>query len=82
MVYGTRGEIVDIVLDPRETVGNHNMGEDGRVLFHYPPSVIIFWPMGCTFPKFPGLQEGLIPIFPMERKFTVQKQGSSKIKVT
>jgi hypothetical protein len=46
MVYGTRGEIVDIVLDLRETVGNHNVGEDGRVLFRYPPSVIIFRPMG------------------------------------
>ncbi|KAF8218697.1 hypothetical protein L208DRAFT_1348411 [Tricholoma matsutake] len=58
------------------------MGEDSTVLLCYPPSVIIFRPLRCTFPHFPGLQEGLIPIFPAERKFTIQGHSGGKIKVT
>jgi hypothetical protein len=52
------------------------------VLLHYPPSVIVFRPHRSTFPKFTGLQEGLIPIFPTERTFTVQHQNGRKTKVT
>ncbi|KAF8224177.1 hypothetical protein L208DRAFT_1513344, partial [Tricholoma matsutake] len=77
-----QGEIVDIVLDPRETVNNHSVGEDSTVILCYLPSVIIFRPLHCTFPQFPGLQEGLIPIFPAERKFMVQGHSGGKIKVT
>ncbi|KAF8236479.1 hypothetical protein L208DRAFT_1251833, partial [Tricholoma matsutake] len=82
LANSTRGEIVDIILDPRETVSNHNVREGGRVLLCYPPSIVIFRPMQCTFPKFPGLQEGLIPIFPTERNFLVQQWGGGKLKVT
>ncbi|KAF8226808.1 hypothetical protein L208DRAFT_1299996 [Tricholoma matsutake] len=63
-------------------VNNHSVGEDSTVLLRYLPSVIIFWPLHCTFPHFPGLQEGLIPIFPAERKFTIQGHSGGKIKVT
>jgi hypothetical protein len=82
LTNGTRGEVVDIVLDPRETVSRSETNHNDTVQLTYPPAAIIFRPTKYNFPKFPGLQEGLIPIFPTERTFAVAGRGGRKIRVT
>jgi hypothetical protein len=68
LANGTRGEIIDIVLDPRETDDEDG---DGRVFLRYPPAMVMFKPTHHTFKRLPNLEDGLIPIFPSEATFRV-----------
>lgn len=72
---GTRRSIVDIILDERD--GNAEKDETGTTYLCYPPSVILFKPNQLSFPTFTGLPNGVIPLFPMELKFTINIQGKS-----
>jgi hypothetical protein len=81
LANGSRGTIEDVVLDPRELVGNTDRNEDGEVWLEYPPAMILFRPFHYEFDPFPGLQPGLIPIFPSEVNFTIHYQQDSKAKV-
>ena len=67
LANGTWGEVVDIILDPRETVDDHD--GQGRIRLHYPPVMVMFKPIHHTFQTLPGLADGLIPIFPSEATF-------------
>lgn len=64
---GTRGEIIDIILDPRDINAKANMGGNTTRL-QYPPTLIFFKPVEHSVPSFPGLEQGVMPIFPSERK--------------
>ena len=74
-----RGEIVDIVLDPREP--KQVVNESGITKLCYPPAMLLFKPYHYTFKSLEGLPEGVIPIFPSEVKFNVTCRGKS-VKVT
>ncbi|KAF7973278.1 hypothetical protein HWV62_15643 [Athelia sp. TMB] len=71
LANGSRGTIEEIKLDPREP--STSSGEqDGHVRLKYPPAMILFKPIQKTAAKFPGVAEGLIPIFPTEVSFRVK----------
>ena len=73
------GDIVDIVLDPREEVES---AKGTNVCLKYPPAMILFKPTNkCTI-KFPGLAEGLIPLFLTESSFSIEMSSGSKISIT
>jgi hypothetical protein len=69
----SRGTIKNIVLDPREELVSNDKNEDGIVWLQYPPVMILFQPYHHEFEPFPGLEPGLIPIFPTELSFTIDK---------
>ena len=68
LANGTRGVIVDIVLDPRED--QPCAGAVSRL--HYPPALVLFKPLNPPTVTFPSLDNSLIPIFPCEKKFTIK----------
>ena len=63
---GSHGTIHDIILDPREQINAGQIDEHGIVWLQYPPAMILFKLFHCEFEVFPGLEPGLIPIFPSE----------------
>jgi hypothetical protein len=80
LANGSRGTIVDIVLDPRES--NTSPDEDDEHIIHldFPPAMIVFEPARqFDFEPFDGLQPGQIPIFPKEASFRIgtKKRGTS-----
>jgi len=81
LANGSRGKIKDIVLDPREALCDMDLGEDGVVWLQYPPAMILFQPFHHEFPPFPGLDPGLIPIFPSELSFSISYRGKSATKI-
>ena len=81
LANGSRGVIADIVLDTREQVDPEEVDKDGYVKLQYPPAIIIFEPYHHTFPKFDGLKEGQILIFPVEHGFTISTRGKPRTKV-
>ncbi len=70
---GTRGKIVEIILDDRED--EHIRAEEGCVDLQFPPAMILFKPDRGTNIQFDGIKAGLIPITPSESSFTAQKKG-------
>lgn len=81
LANGSRGIITDIVLDARESIDSEQADREGVVKLEYPLAVIIFKPYHHTFPKFEGLKEGEIPIFPVEHNFTISTTGKPRTKV-
>lgn len=79
LANGARGEIVDIVLDPRE---DPSTTREAKVSLKYPPAMILFKPVNKVVIKFPGLSEGLIPLFPTESTFTIELPSGSKTTIT
>jgi len=80
LTNGSRGTIVDIILDPRES--NTDIDEDDNHIVHlkFPPAMIVFKPTRqFNFEPFDGLQAGQIPIFPKEASFRIgtKKRGTS-----
>ena len=66
LANGSRGIIKDIILDPRET----GTPDDTNTTFlSYPPSAILFAPLNGERIIFPGLSEGIVPIFPSKTSF-------------
>jgi len=78
---GTRGTIVDIVLDPRET--HPPIDHDGTVRLKYPPAAILFKPDAPSNINFKGqlgglsVEEGVVPIVPSTAPFPVHTNGKS-----
>jgi hypothetical protein len=70
LANGMRGEIIDIVLDPRE-LNPHRDKEAGIMRLQYVPAMILFKPYHYTFGRLEGLPDGVIPIFPSEIKFNI-----------
>lgn len=81
LANGSRGEIVDIKLDPRENVDKEQAAATGIVKLRYPPATIIFKPIHATFPQFEGLKKGEIPLFPSEYGFNIGTITNPKIPV-
>jgi len=80
LANGMRGEIVDIVLDPREL--NPCRDKETAVMrLQYLPAMILFKPYHYTFGRLDGLPDRVIPIFPSEIKFNIPHQGQT-IRIT
>ncbi len=81
LANGTRGTIVDVVLDPREPELTAN--NDGGVTLKFPPSAVVFKPDGKSTIKYNAqlggsdVDEGLIPIIPSTTTFTVNINKNS-----
>ncbi|KAF7971098.1 hypothetical protein HWV62_22094 [Athelia sp. TMB] len=75
LANGSRGTIESIVLDPREppTYDGERMG---HVRLKYPPAMMLFRPYQGSVAKFPGIPEGLVPIFPSQASFKVKHHGT------
>ena len=67
LANGSRGIIEDIILDPREI----EHARSSSISLRYPPAVILFRPLFGRKRKFPGLPDGIIPIFPTRRRFRI-----------
>jgi hypothetical protein len=68
-------------LDPWEEVNKEEVERDGVVKLQYLPAVVIFEPYHHTFPRFDGLKDGQIPIFPSEHSFTISTTGKPCTKI-
>jgi ATP-dependent exoDNAse (exonuclease V) alpha subunit len=81
LANGSRGIILDIVLDPREEWQVPDVDEEGVVKLTYPPAMVLFEPFRkpVTDPL-PGLSPLQIPIFPSEHSFYIG--GKKGVKVT
>ena len=80
LANGTRGEIVDLVLDPREDP--QTVKEEGcRCHLQYPPRMVLFKPYTETELQLEGVPKGQIPIFPSEAKFSIREQNGAPVKV-
>jgi len=72
---GACGEIVDIVLDERE---GDIQKEDSITNLKYPPCYILVQLLHCKMSTLKGLPEGVIPIAPMKKNYTIQDLNSIK----
>ena len=81
LANGSRGSIIDIVLDGRETAGPNDI-TDGIVHLAYPPAMVVVKPSNSPpFETFVGLRAGEVPMFPTELKFDIGNK-KEKIKIT
>lgn len=75
LANGTRGTVVDIILDPREDVTTH---DTNPVILQFPPAAILFAPYCNRGTQLRGLPKGTVPLFPSRRKFRLGgKKGTS-----
>ena len=79
LANGTHGKVVELVLDPQEP--DHCNEARGQICLQLPPAVI-FKPSHGTFPQFPGLSEGLLPIFSTKRTFPIHRRDRHRVMVT
>jgi hypothetical protein len=79
LANGARGEIVDIVLDHREIHPTANI--NGMTILKYPLVMLMFQPYHHTFQSLDGLPDRLIPIFPLQTKFSINVAGKP-VKIT
>jgi hypothetical protein len=70
LANGTRGVVEDIILDAREK--KPDAGET-TVRLEFLPAVILFRPLYGQKKSFPGLPDGVVPIFPTHKKFTLNE---------
>lgn len=66
LANGSRGVIIDIILDPNEDITSQTTDP---IILRYPPSVILFAPFGNRQIQLPGLSQGVVPLFPSCKKF-------------
>ena len=71
LANGSHRKIKDIILDCREHLVDEDIDEDSIVWLQYPPAMILFEPIHHEFDPFPGLDPGLIPLFPSEYLFNI-----------
>lgn len=74
---GSRGRVVDIILDRREDpipAGSPTT----EIKLRFPPECVLVELYRTKAVQLPGLAQGVIPIFPMERGFEIpQKRGNN-----
>ena len=81
LANGSRGRIIDIVLDPREEWSTSDVDEEGVMKLTYPPAMVLFKPYRKpVIDPLPGLSPSQIPVFPFEANFYIG--GKKGIKVT
>ena len=66
-----RSKIVDILLDPRKDASCALTYGSARVSLKFPLAMILFKPANKTTIKFPGLANGLKPLFQTESTFSI-----------
>jgi hypothetical protein len=66
---GARGEVTKIVLDKR---GPPARKDTSKILLKYPPAYVLVKLHRTKAGQLPGLPEGVVPIIPMRKKFTIQ----------
>jgi hypothetical protein len=76
---GSRGRIVDIILDPREPPVDKRAIEEKRTYLHYPPILVIVKLDFCELPQLPGLPPCHVPLSPVNCKFTMGSTPSTRI---
>lgn len=76
LANGTRGTIVDIILNTNESTPDSN---ERKVRLQYPPAVILFRPLYGQHQKIRGLPDGVLPIFPTHKKFTLNDDEKCSI---
>jgi hypothetical protein len=76
LVNGTRGTIIDIILDPRETTTDD--GSD-TVFLEHPPAVILFKPYNTSNLTLPELPLGVLPLFPSCKKFMLAGKAKTVV---
>ena len=77
LANGTRGVVTNIILDHEEQLEESKIDE-GIVTLAYPPAMITFKLIKLFFPKFDGLQQGEILLFPSEYNFHYWPEGCNQ----
>jgi ATP-dependent exoDNAse (exonuclease V) alpha subunit len=77
LANGSRGTIVDIILDPRESQLVTRNIEHNIVHLQFPPAAVVLQLDFTRFPIVPGLQQGQAPLFPIAKKFRIGKPSVS-----
>jgi hypothetical protein len=70
---GSRGTIVDILLDPRENPNNHST-TDGKIYLQYPPSIVIIRLNYTDIQRLPELQQNEVPLQPSVHQFLISSK--------
>ena len=81
LANGSRGTIVDIILDPREDMAMNQVNESGEWWLQYPPAMILFKPFHYQFEPFADLEVGIIPIFLSEVTFNIHYHNNRKTQI-
>lgn len=76
LANGSRGLITDVVLDPCEPLQEDSLT---TVVLKFPPAAIFFAPMYQKKSVLHGLPDGIVPILPMIKKFTLECRGGTVI---
>ncbi|KAJ8517278.1 hypothetical protein ONZ45_g5520 [Pleurotus djamor] len=79
LANGSRGTVVDIVLDPRD-IGAAAV--NGRVTLTYPPACVFLRLDDTTTPQFKGLKHGIVPVSPAEASFNIDTSDGRDPRVT
>lgn len=66
LANGSRGVIIDIILDPRENVLTDT---SDIVILQHPPAAVLFAPCCNCGTQLTDLPKGTVPIFPSKKKF-------------
>lgn len=76
LANGSRGEIVDIILDPNEIVSEHSCES---IKLQYPPAAVLFAPYIDRGTQLQGLPKGVVPIFPTQKKFKLGGRSGTTV---
>jgi hypothetical protein len=79
LANGSRGVVVDIVLDPHEGWHKNELDDEGVLTLMYPPAMVLFKPyQKPVIEPLPGLLPTQIPVFPFKANFHIggKKKGT------
>jgi hypothetical protein len=79
LANGTRGTIDDIVLDPREILGD--VEEDSSYHLKYPPALVLFKPDAEVKHHFRGLKDSILLITPSDRSFLMKDENGKSFTI-
>ena len=76
---GARGHIVDIVLDGHEEI---NSNSSQMINLQHPPIYILVWMICMKVHTLEDLENGVLPIMPLTKMFSVITASGNKITIT
>ena len=79
LANGSCGIITDILLDPKEIIEDSNAP---TIWLQYRPAAILFKPFAPPKIRFQGLPLGVVPIFPLHKKFKLGDKPSITLERT
>ncbi|KAJ3565934.1 hypothetical protein NP233_g7319 [Leucocoprinus birnbaumii] len=77
LANGTRGTVMEIVLDEHE--GQLSIAGDGSCRLTYPPALIWFKPENPCVHVFDLSKPGLLPVTPTSQRFSIAVQGQDNV---